>query len=133
MLIGEQRLKEGGANFARRIIPLKLPSSVISSFQITINDYHYAIQSLIFQNYQLFSFVILYIIVPYAFYDCNSYAYILVKFLTSAAFRDVKLIRGKRLLEGSAQFDPSAKGAVLIRRWHSFQVCYLGMFMEIYL
>ena len=43
MLIRGQRLKEGGANFAGGIIPMKLPSTVIFSFQITINNYHYAI------------------------------------------------------------------------------------------
>ena len=51
MLIGGQRLKEGGADFTRGIIPMELRAFAISYFQITINNYHYVIQSLIFQNY----------------------------------------------------------------------------------
>ena len=51
MLIEGQSLKEGGADFTRGIVPMKPPSFVIFSSQITINNYHYSIQSLIFRNY----------------------------------------------------------------------------------
>ena len=52
----KQHLKEGGAcSKGRKIIHIKFGSFDFVSFQMTINNYHYGIQSFIFQNYQLLS------------------------------------------------------------------------------